>query len=78
MPGEGALSGEDVLWASIGADVPRGQVSLDLGYSTPQAEEVLQEFRGEPLCVEGLPQEERVPQGPQPTAGEAGGCSART
>lgn len=57
-------------WAGVGAGVPQGVTSVDLGYVTPEAVAVLEQFRGEPLCVEGRPPSEQVPEGPQPTAGD--------
>ncbi|MDQ3357265.1 MAG: hypothetical protein M3520_00010 [Actinomycetota bacterium] len=66
-----AMEAEDASWAGIGSDVARGRVSVDLGFATPEAESVLAQFSGEPLCVDARPADEMVPEGPQPTAGES-------
>lgn len=50
--------------------VSHGVLALDGVLDTPDAEAVLQEFAGEPLCVDAVDADEFVAEGPQPTAGD--------
>nr|WP_297425563.1 hypothetical protein [uncultured Actinotalea sp.] len=54
----------------LSLDVPRGRLGLSGVPATPEAEAALQEFAGEPLCVDVVDPAAFVPEGPQPTAGD--------
>lgn len=47
-----------------------GVAEIGLGVITPEAEEVLAQFAGRPLCVEGIPADEAPTEKEQPLAGE--------
>ncbi len=47
-----------------------GVAEISLGAITPEAEEVLAQFAGRPLCVEGLPADEAPQEMEQPRAGQ--------
>lgn len=47
-----------------------GVAEIGLGVITPEAEEVLAQFAGRPLCVEGIPADEAPEEKGQPLAGE--------
>jgi len=54
----------------VGLDVPRGLLSLAGVPADPAAEDALQQFAGEPLCVDAVDASAFVPEGDQPTEGE--------
>ncbi|MBC7290626.1 MAG: hypothetical protein H5T83_04710 [Actinotalea sp.] len=54
----------------LSLDVPRGRLGLFGVPATPEAEAALQQFAGEPLCVDVVDPAAFVPEGPQPTEGE--------
>ena len=63
---------EDAGLAAYGtAALPhQGVASVYVGVITPEVEEILARFVGEPLCVDGVPADEAPEDAPQPTAGD--------
>lgn len=54
----------------VALGVPRGLLSLYGVPASPEAEEALRQFAGEPLCVDAVDASAFVPEGDQPTEGE--------
>lgn len=66
---ETALREAGVQTAGSGVMAHQGVVGIYLGVITPEAEDVLAQFAGEPLCVEGMPASQVPEDKEQPTAG---------
>lgn len=54
----------------LSLDVPRGRLGLSGVPATPEAEDALRQFAGEPLCVDVMDPSASVPEGPQPAGGD--------
>ena len=68
---DAALRGAGVRTSGSGVSPHRGVVEIHLGVITAEAEAVLADFAGQPLCVDGVPASEAPEQdGVQPTAGD--------
>lgn len=65
-----ALQEAGIRTSGTAALPQQGVASLYLGVITPEAQEVLAQFAGDPLCVDGMSAEEAPEDKPQPTEGE--------
>lgn len=64
------LRAAGATYAGLGMSAPMGKVYLDAVAPDPATIEALAAFAGEPLCVDLLPEDSLIPEGPQASWGE--------